>query len=155
NLAEYLARMVLPLNATSYMIALPAFSRAPLQIAQAVLALIMPLSWAALLVTRAPRWAKFAVWWMALSLLPVTFFVTRTSTRYLYGPSIGYCILVAGFLSWWWEKAGHSANVIVRSLPALALTVFLVGDAEAVRLVIRQKYAESRKQEESGQKWLR
>ena len=155
NLAEYLARMVVPLNATSYMVSLPAAWRAPLQLGQTVLAVVMPLGWAVLLMTRAPRWAKFAVLWMVLNLLPVTFFITRTSTRYLYNPSIGYCMLVAGFLAWWWEKARHSTHVIMRSLPVLAVSAFLIADAASVRLVIRQKYAESMKQEESGQKWLR
>ena len=105
--------------------------------------------------TRAPRWAKFAVLWMVLNLLPVTFFITRTSTRYLYNPSIGYCMLVAGFLAWWWQRSRHSTHVIMRSLPVLAVSAFLIADAASVRLVIRQKYAESMKQEESGQKWLR
>ena len=155
NLAEYLARMVVPLNATSYMVSLPAAWRAPLQLGQTVLAVIMPLGWTVLLMTRAPRWAKFAVLWMVLNLLPVTFFITRTSTRYLYNPSIGYCMLVAGFLAWWWQRSRHSTHVIMRSLPVLAVSAFLIADAASVRLVIRQKYAESRKQEESGQKWLR
>ena len=125
NLAEYLARMVVPLNASSYMVSLPAAWRAPLQLGQTVLAVIMPLGWAVLLMTRATLGQVRGV--VDGAEPPARHVLHHPHQHALpIQPVDGYCMLVAGFLAWWWEKARHSTHVIMRSLPVLAVSVFLI-----------------------------
>ena len=154
RLAEYLARMVLPLNATSYMVPLPEALRAPLAWVQSVLTVLVPLGWIAVLATRTPRWAKFAVLWMVLNLAPYLFFVARTTTRHLYNPSIGYCLLVAGLIAWWIERAAPHGP-LRRRLPLAAAAGLLVVQAVVVASLIRHHHLEGKREELTGRAWLR
>jgi len=155
NLLESLARMALPLNATSSMVPMPMALRAPLQSALSVLTVLVPMGWAALLFTRVPRWVKFAVLWMVLNLLPYVFFAGRTNTRYLYNPSIGLCLLVAGGIAWWHERAARSPRALRRRLPAIAVAGLLVVQASVESLVVQQRRLQTRREEKNGMQGLR
>ena len=137
NFAEYLARMVIPVNATTMMVAVPAGLHAALAVAQTVLMIALPVLGIVLLVRPVPRWVKFGVAWTVISLLPYLAFTFRTSTRYLYGPSVGFALVVAWLLSPAW--AGMPAAARGRIARAAVVALLLV-QAVVINVVIHEHY---------------
>jgi hypothetical protein len=146
NLAEYLVRMILPLNATSLMVPVPAGVRAALKLVVPALMVLVPAAWAAVYAWRRERWVRFGILWMVLNLLPFVWFTFRTDTRYLYGPSVGYVLLVAGGIAAWRRRAVGSGGVARRArwVPRLALVLLVaagIGMLESVILRFRANEA--------------
>ena len=137
NFGEYLARMLLPINPTTMMVRVPGGLDRLLPVVELALMIAMPLAGIALLVLPAPRWIKFAVLWTGISLLPYLAFTFRTSTRYLYAPSIGLALVVAWLLARAW--AGDRP-VAVRRVATIALGSVLVLQAIVMQVVIRQHH---------------
>jgi protein O-mannosyl-transferase len=154
NLGEYLARMFVPVSPTSMFIALPPSFGPALEALYAALRILLPFALAGLLLSRrVPRPVKFALVWIPLTLLPVVFFTYRTSTRYLYAPSIGLA-LVLGLVgaAWWGRRAAESATSRLRAAAA-GLVVLLAVQAAVVQVIIRRHAALERS--EGAEEWAR
>ncbi|HKQ57162.1 MAG TPA: hypothetical protein VJY35_04775 [Candidatus Eisenbacteria bacterium] len=137
HFGEYLARMLLPINPTTMMVRVPGGFDRLLMVTEQALMVLMPLAGLALLASPAPRWVKFAVLLAGISLLPYLAFTFRTSTRYLYGPSIGLSLVVA----WLLARARAQERVrAARPIITLALGSLLVLQAIVMEVVIHQHY---------------
>jgi hypothetical protein len=112
NLVEYIVRMFVPVARLTAGAALPAGA--------ACAALF---AW--LLTRRIPRTWKFALLWIPVAILPVAFLDLRTSTRYLYLPSMGLAALIG--LAWAraWAEAPLRRRLLACGL-ALVLAVQVV-----------------------------
>ena len=86
---------------------------------------------------RRARIYSFAVLWIALTLAPVLnarWMATNVFTeRYLYLPSVGFCILMAGGLAWVFRRPQRAMRW------TLASTLGLVGVLATVRIVERNR----------------
>ena len=140
NLLAYLMRMFLPLTPDSWIVRAPdalapLLSRAYLW-GGAVLALAV--AW---LLTRrdVPRAWKFALLWIPIAILPVCFLTVRTSTRYLYLPSMG---LVA-FAGMAWARAWERFPQRRRALAA-GLIVLVVLQVAVMEVVLARRGALAR-----------
>jgi hypothetical protein len=108
-----------------------------LPVAALALSVAMPLAGLALLASPAPRWVRFAVLLTAIGLLPYLAFTFRTSTRYLYAPSIGLALVAA----WLLTRAWHPDRArVVRRGAAIVAGSLLVLQTIVMEVVIHQHY---------------
>ena len=74
-----------------------------------------------------PRTWKFALVWIPIAILPVCFLTMRTTTRYLYLPSMGLAAFVAMAWASAWERTPKARRVLGGVLVALlALQVVVI-----------------------------
>ncbi len=138
HFGEYLVRMAIPLDATSTMLPLPVTLRTVLAVCEGILGAALPVAWAALAWRRRERWVRFGVAWMFVMLLPYLGFTWRTDTRYLYGPSIGFCLLAGGAIATWREQLADRRRL--RWLPVTVLAALLALSGGVVEFVLATQY---------------
>ena len=145
NLVEYAVRMFLPLTPSSMMMPLPSAVASPFAFLEQALKIVLPLAWIVALRSPLPRAVKLALWWIPLTILPVTFFTYRTSTRYLYAPSMGVAMLAGLGLAAWMEAAvasGRDARRVRAVVAIAALAVAIVVQAAMMGVVLRRHHAQ-------------
>jgi hypothetical protein len=153
NLLEYAVRMFLPITPSSMMVPLPAAAAPALGAVELALSIVLPLAWMAALVSPLPRATKFALWWIPLTILPVAFFTYRTSTRYLYTPSMGVAMLAGMGLAAWTESALGGAKR-ARAIAAItALAIVLVVQGAVMGVILRRHHELERR--EAPEEWAR
>jgi len=131
NLVEFLARMFVPVARV------PDALRLPLGIAFALIFL-----W--LLARPLPRPWKFALLWIPVTVLPVAFLDLRTSTRYLYQPSMG----LAALLGMAWARAWAAAPSRRRAL-TYGLAVVLAVQVIVMQVVLARRGGLARREAQS------
>lgn len=155
HMAEYLVRMWVPLTPNSMILAVPAPLRGPLDATLRVLMVVVPLAWVALLVAPVPRAAKFAILLMMVSVIPFSLFTLRTSTRYLYTPSVGWVLAVTFMGRELWrvlvgplvvsgEEARAPGSTFARRIAVLSglvtLAIAMVAQTVSVHYIIRGRH---------------
>jgi len=131
NLVEYVARMFAPVARLTAGVAWP-FG----------VAFALFFTW--LLTRRVPRTWKFALLWIPLAILPVAFLDLRTSTRYLYLPSMG----LAALLGMAWAHAWASAPWRRRAL-AWGLALVLALQVVVMQVVLARRGELARREAQS------
>jgi len=139
NLLEYLVRMFLPLTPESRVpapSALVPFLPGIYRWGGAAIALA-----GAYILTRrdVSRPWKFALLWVPIAILPVCFLTMRTSTRYLYLPSMGLAAFAAMEWARTWERTPER-----RRLLAAALIVLLALQVGVMEVVLARRGALAR-----------
>lgn len=139
NWLEYLTLMILPVTAKSTIVQMPPAVRSTLSLAQMGLMLGLTIIWTSILLfARSPL--KFTVLWMNLAILPYAFFTWKTTTRYLYIPSIGFVTAAAFLIAMLSNRlfSGRSRQCWIKVLGVLVLVVLLGLQWMVVNYVERQ-----------------
>ena len=131
NLVEYLVRMFVPLARIPHGVALP-------------LGAVLAVLFAWLLTRRIPRTWKFALLWIPVTILPVAFLDLRSSTRYLYLPSMG----LAALLGMAWASAWATAPVRRRGL-AVGIALALAVQVAVMQVVLARRGELARREAQS------
>jgi hypothetical protein len=120
NLSEYLVRMFLPVTPDSAIVHAPDAALPALRAVFQWGGIALLLAGASLLTRRdVPRTWKFALLWIPVAILPVCFLTMRTTTRYLYLPSMGLAAFVAMAWADAWERRPPRRRLLAGALVAL------------------------------------
>jgi 4-amino-4-deoxy-L-arabinose transferase-like glycosyltransferase len=97
-----------------------------------------------LLTRRVPRTWKFALLWIPVAILPVAFLTLRTSTRYLYLPSMG----LAALIGLAWASAWAAAPLRRRAL-TVGLALVIVVQVAVMEVVLARRGELARREAQS------
>jgi Tfp pilus assembly protein PilF len=106
-IASYVRLLILPVNMTAEY---PFPDGAPLHAPAVFFSILLMIALVACIVWSYRRWhgASFGLLWVGLTLVPVANFIPLTphfiAERYLYAPSVGYCIVVAVLLQQLYDR---------------------------------------------------
>jgi hypothetical protein len=146
NLCEYVARFFLPVTPSSMIVGVPPSMALPLRVAQWCFMVAAPIAALWVFLRPTPRAARLGVVWILIMIAPFLLLTFRTSTRYLYGPSMGLALCVAALtvpLARREREAGRRGTQVWRA----ALLAVLVLEAAVVNVVIHQRYREQMSQD--------
>ena len=105
NWVEYISLMFVPVTARSTIIALPGSAQTALAVLAWGVRLAILASVAALLAFRAPAHVRFAALFTLMAIVPYSLFDWKTTTRYLYIPSVGLAIALGWAIEQAWALA--------------------------------------------------
>ncbi|UCF06321.1 MAG: tetratricopeptide repeat protein [bacterium] len=132
-IANYVRLLILPTNLTAEY---PFPDAAPLHTPAVFFSILLMIVLVACIVWSYRRWhgASFGILWVCLTLVPVANFIPLTphfiAERYLYAPSVGFCIIVAVFLRHLYDRRfEHMPAVFQRYAALLCIAIVCVFSA--------------------------
>jgi hypothetical protein len=120
----YLIRMILPITPDATMVNASARILSVIKYCYFLLYFVVPVFWLVVFVKCKNLAIRFSIIWMIISIIPYAFFTWKTTTRYLYIPSIGFVISVAFLLAIIITK--YKENKKIKYIISIILSIILV-----------------------------